>query len=207
MGGGNKTSSGGMKVSGSQRYLPLYHTNVDAIVTGPLAEVGVVQVFKNNTPDTIEAVYSFPLSQNGAVFSFEFHIDKRVVKGVIKEKEEAKADYEKAKAQGKVASLLEQDKENLFTMSLANIKPGEIVEVHMRYQEKLPYDDGEFRFVFPMVAPDAYDNSETPSSSSSSSSSSDSRKLNDVSINVNVKPGVAIHPPRSLVHGVTITNK
>jgi Ca-activated chloride channel family protein len=136
--------------------LPLERTEVEAKVTGPVARVRVRQAFRNTTGDPIEAVYLFPLPHEASVFAMQMRIGGRTVRGVVKEKEEAKRAYERARSEGRAATLLEQDRPNLFTLSAANVPAGETIEVTLEYQERLAYDDGEWRFVFPMVAPERY---------------------------------------------------
>ncbi len=135
---------------------PLKHTEVTADVSGFIARVTVRQQFHNPFPDKIEAVYVFPLSQYAAVDQMTMRIGERVIKGQIKERGEARAIYETAKAQGKVASLLDQERPNIFTQSVANIEPGEQVEITISYSETLPWKDGEYQFSFPMVVGPRY---------------------------------------------------
>lgn len=131
--------------------LPLELTEIDATLNGPIATVTVKQRFRNSSDSPIEAEYMFPLPHGASVHTMRFRIGERTVEGVVKEKEEAKRAYEAARREGRSATLLEQDRPNLFTLSVANIAPGDIIEVTMIYQEKLAFDDGEWRFVFPMV--------------------------------------------------------
>src|SRR4029078_9609992 len=113
--------------------------------------VTVQQRFRNSSESPIEAEYMFPLPHGASVHTMRFRIGQRTVDGVVKEKEEAKRAYEAARREGRSATLIEQDRPNLFTLSVANIAPGDIIEVTLVYQEKLAFDDGEWRFVFPMV--------------------------------------------------------
>lgn len=133
------------------RGCPLEHTSVNAEVSGFVARVSVTQTFHNPMKKKIEAVYTFPLSADAAVDDMEMRVGDRVVRGVIKRREEARRIYERAKDRGRVASLLDQERPNIFTQSVANIMPGEKVRITIRYVELLPYDDGSFKFVFPMV--------------------------------------------------------
>jgi Ca-activated chloride channel family protein len=133
------------------RACPLEHTSVKAEVSGFLARVTVTQVFHNPLDKKIEAVYTFPLSADGAVDDMVMLIGDRTVRGVIKRREEARQIYEQAKQQGHVAALLDQERPNIFTQSVANIMPGEKVKITISYVELLAYDDGAFKFVFPMV--------------------------------------------------------
>jgi len=138
------------------RALPLDRTEVRASVTGAVAEVEVRQVFRNDTDAPIEAVYLFPLPHDASVYRMLFRIEDRVVQGVVKDKAEARRVYEKARSEGRAATLLEEDKPALFTLSVANVAPGVTIEVELGYQEVVGYDDGRWRFVFPMVAPERY---------------------------------------------------
>lgn len=129
----------------------LQHTEVTAKITGNLSRVEVVQTFSNpyNTP--LEAVYKFPLPDEAAVDDMEIRIGDRIIRGVIKKREEAKQIYQEAKQQGKTTALLEQERPNIFTQSLANIRPGETIEVVIRYTESLQFEAGDYEFVFPMT--------------------------------------------------------
>ncbi len=135
---------------------PLKHTDVYARVTFFLADVTVTQQFENPLEDTIEAVYTFPLPENAAVYRMEMKIGDRVIRGLIKEREEARRIYEAARDAGQAASLLDQERPNVFTQSVANIPPGETVHISIRYTERLPLLDGEYTFAFPMVVGPRY---------------------------------------------------
>jgi Ca-activated chloride channel homolog len=135
---------------------PLKHTDVKAEISGFLSRVTVTQQFSNPFEEKIEAVYAFPLPQNAAVDRMTMTVGDRVIRGKIKRREEARAIYESAKAGGHVASLLDQERPNIFTQSVANIMPGESVEVTISYVEVLEYDDGAYEFVFPMVVGPRY---------------------------------------------------
>ncbi|NQT41031.1 MAG: VWA domain-containing protein, partial [Planctomycetes bacterium] len=135
---------------------PLKHTDVEVDISGFIARVKVTQKFHNPFADKIEAVYVFPMSQNAAVDDMTMTVGDRVIKGEIKERGEAKQIYEAAKAQGKVASLLDQQRPNIFMQSVANIEPGEQVEIEISYSETLDWKDGEYQFDFPMVVGPRY---------------------------------------------------
>ena len=104
-------------------------------MSGPTARARVTQIFRNPTEGWVEAVYVYPLPEGGAVDSLKMVIGDRVVIGDIKERKEARAIYEEAKAAGRKTTLLEQERPNLFTNSVANIGPGETVLVQIEYQE------------------------------------------------------------------------
>jgi Ca-activated chloride channel family protein len=130
---------------------PLTHTDVSADVSGFVARVTVTQQFHNPSNEPIEAVYTFPLPSDAAVDDMDMRIGNRVVKGEIKRKEEARAVYEAAKAAGQATALLDQERPNIFTQSVANIMPGEDVRITIKYVNTLKYDEGRYEFVFPMV--------------------------------------------------------
>ncbi|MGB0582488.1 MAG: VIT domain-containing protein [Limisphaerales bacterium] len=112
--------------------LPLKHTDVKATVEGYLATTKVTQEFGNPYSSKIEAVYVFPLPQDAAINEFVMTIGKRKIRGIIREKEEARKMYEAAKSQGYTAALLEQDRPNVFTQSVANIEPGKQIDITIR---------------------------------------------------------------------------
>jgi Ca-activated chloride channel homolog len=130
---------------------PLEHTSVKAEISGFVSQVTVTQVFHNPRKDKIETVYTFPLPGDAAVNDMVMRVGDRVVRGEIKKREEARQVYERARDRGQVASLLDQERPNIFTQSVANIMPGQKVEITITYVEMLPYEDGAFKFVFPMV--------------------------------------------------------
>jgi Ca-activated chloride channel family protein len=135
---------------------PLKHTNVKAEISGFLSRVVVTQEFENPFNEKIEAVYTFPLPQNAAVDDMTMIIGQRTVRGKILPREEAQAVYEAAKTRGQVASLLDQERPNIFTQSVANILPGEQIKITISYVETLRYEDGAYEFVFPMVVGPRY---------------------------------------------------
>lgn len=129
----------------------LKHTDVNAEISGYVARVTVKQTFTNPFKNKIEAVYKFPLSENGAVDDMLMKVGSRTIHGTIKKREEARQIYEDAMAQGYVASLLEQERSNIFTQSVANIEPGKDIEVTLTYIETLPFEKGQYSFAFPTV--------------------------------------------------------
>ncbi|MHC5113360.1 MAG: VIT domain-containing protein [Planctomycetota bacterium] len=136
--------------------LPLEHTSVDADVNGYIASVTVRQSFHNPYDAKIEAVYVFPLPHNAAVNEFVMTIGERRIRGIIRERQEAERIYYEARRQGYVASLLTQERPNVFTQRVANIEPGRGIDVDISYFNTLAYADGWFEFVFPMVVAPRY---------------------------------------------------
>src|SRR6267142_3161845 len=129
---------------------------VKAEISGFLSRVVVTQEFQNPFKDRIEAVYTFPLPQNAAVDDMTMVVGERTVRGKILRREEAQAVYEAARSGGQVASLLNQERPNIFTQSVANIMPGEQIKITISYVETLKYEDGSYEFVFPMVVGPRY---------------------------------------------------
>ncbi len=131
--------------------IPLKHTDVQTHITGYIATVDVTQQYHNPYDGKIEAVYVFPLPANAAVNEFLMTIGERRIRGIIREREEAEKIYAGAKRQGYVASLLTQERPNIFTQSVANIEPGKAIDINIKFFHTLEYVDGWFEYVFPMV--------------------------------------------------------
>ena len=136
--------------------LPLKHTDVKGDICGYIATVEVTQQFHNPYSEKIEAKYVFPLPQNAAVNEFIMIIGDRKIRGIIRERQEAEQIYEQARAQGYAASLLTQERPNIFTQKVANIEPNKEIDVNIKYFNTLAYVDGWYEFVFPMVVGPRY---------------------------------------------------
>src|SRR6476646_2326164 len=136
--------------------LPLKDTRVEITVSGVIADVKVRQIYRNEGSRPINASYVFPASTRAAVYSMRMQIGDEIIVAKIKEREQAKQDFEKAKEEGKSASLLEQQRPNVFSMSLANIMTQEQVEIELRYTELLIPTDNVYEFVFPTVVGPRY---------------------------------------------------
>jgi Ca-activated chloride channel family protein len=135
---------------------PRLGTDVDLTVSGPTARARITQVFHNPTDGWVEAVYVYPLSEGGAVDTLRMVIGDRIVVGDIKERREARAVYEEAKAAGRKATLLEQERPNLFANAVANIGPGETVLVQIEYQEPVRQSADVFSLRVPLVVAPRY---------------------------------------------------
>jgi len=135
---------------------PLRHTAVKADISGMVARVNVVQEFQNTLAEKIEAVYTFPLPHGAAVDSMTMTVGNRVISGKVKPREEARAIYQAARDAGRVASLLDRERPNIFAQSVANIEPGAAIRIEIAYVETLEYEAGRFEFVFPMVVAPRY---------------------------------------------------
>ncbi len=135
---------------------PLQHTDVAVDIAGPLATVVLTQQFGNPFTEPIEAVYTFPMSDRAAIYDMLLKVGQRRIKGEIKPREEARRIYEAARERGQVAALLDQERPNIFTQQVANIMPGERVDIRIEYTEQLEYQEATWRFSFPMVVGPRY---------------------------------------------------
>jgi len=142
--------------SGERSAAPLLGTDVHMDITGMVARVQVTQRFANPTAQWREGVYVFPLPEKAAVDHLTMRVGERVIEGQIKERTEARRTYEAAKAEGRKTTLLEQERPNMFTTSVANIGPGEEIVVALEYEETLRYGDGAFHLRFPLAITPRY---------------------------------------------------
>jgi Ca-activated chloride channel family protein len=200
---------------------PLKHTDVATEISGFVARVVVTQTFANPFSDPIEAVYTFPLSDRAAVDGMTMKTGTRVIRGEIKRREEARRIYENARAAGQLASLLDQERPNVFTQSLANVMPGAEVEVRLEYVEPLKFADGTFEFSFPTVVGPRFvpgepaghagtgwapDTDRVPDASRLTPpvTPEGTRAGHDLSIAVDVDAGVPLGPVVSPLHPITV---
>src|SRR5260370_25417545 len=137
-------------------HLPLKDTRVEIAVSGVIADVKVVQMYRNEGARPINASCVFPASTGAAVYSMRMRIGDQIIVAKIKEREAAKQEFDAAKKEGKSASLLEQDRPNVFSMSLANIMPQDQIEIDLRYTELLVPTDGIYEVVFPTFCGPCY---------------------------------------------------
>lgn len=211
---------------------PLKHTDVVADIAGYVSRVTVTQEFSNPSKAPIEAVYTFPLPEDAAVDDMTMIIGKRVVKGTIMRREDARQVYEEAKASGKAAALLDQERPNIFTQAVANIMPGENVKITISYVNLLKYEEGCYEFTFPMVVGPRYTPGggySTPSKRGdpspqktiytdpgSTSVVTDAEKItppitapgtragHDISVTVNLDAGLPLRDVKSALHKVNV---
>src|SRR5262249_5610645 len=132
------------------------HTSFRAQVTGNVARVFVSQEFTNTSDDWVEGLYVFPLSTDSAVDELLMHIGERVIRGEIQRKETARAVYEQARAEGRQASLVDQERPNMFTTSVANIAPHSSITIEIAYLETIPYRDGRYTLRLPLAITPRY---------------------------------------------------
>lgn len=197
-------------VNSEQVPLPLRHTDVRARIDGYISSVNVRQAFSNPFDSKIEAVYLFPLPEKSAVTEFLMVIGDRKIRGILREKEEAREIYEAARAQGYRASLMVQHRPNIFEQKVANIEPGRTIDVDIKYFHTLAYHDGWYSFVFPTVVGPRYNPPEhtdpiqaLPRSDTRSTGAAvrylrpDERSAHDISIDVQIDAGVKIEEVRS----------
>ncbi len=191
-----------------EQVFPLKQTEVKAKIAGNISRVEVIQKFENPFPESLEAVYVFPLPGEAAVDDMEIKIGDRTIKADIKRRDEALEIYQKARQQGRTAGLLEQERDNIFTQSLANIKPGEKIEVKIRYTESLKFVGGDYEFVFPTVVGPRYISRNTTDATRINPPvlAPGTRSGQDIGISVEIDAGVPIGDVRSTSHQIT-TNR
>ena len=138
--------------------LPLKATSAAVNISGVIADVNVTQVYKNEGKGPLEAIYVFPASTRAAVYGMKMTIGERVIHARIGKREDARREYEQAREQGKSASLLEQQRPNVFQMSVANIMPGDEIRVELQYTELIVPTDRVYEFIYPTVVGPRYSN-------------------------------------------------
>ena len=195
---------------GAAQPAPLLETEVEIRVTGHVARAKVTQRFLNPHRDWYEGVYVFPLPENAAVDRLRIKIGERVVEGEVQEKAQARQTYAEAKSEGRRAALLEQERPNIFTSSVANIAPGEEVRVEIEYQQTLRYDQGRYSLRFPMVVgprylPASMDPVDAARISPAVLRPDESAQIhNPVRLRVEVQAGVPLAELRSPSHAIDI---
>lgn len=202
---------------------PLLDTHVNMKITGMINRVTLVQQFSNQTDQWQEGVYVFPLPEDAAVDRMRLRVGNRIIEGQVKEREQAKRTYEKAKQQGQRAALTEQERPNVFTTSVANIPPQGSVIVEIEYQQLVKYDSGVFSLRFPMVVGPRYipgkeeitgfagsgwatNTSEVADAARVTPSvmREDNPRRNQVTLNIDLDAGLALEKINSTYHPVNI---
>jgi len=222
----NDAKSGSLLIetihSGQYYLAPTVDTDVQMDITGMIARVSVSQHFTNTSSEWVNGIYVFPLPENAAVDHMEMIIGERILKGKIKERQKAKQIYEQAKQEGKKSSLVEQQRPNIFTNSVANIGPNETISISIQYQQTLTYDQGQFSIRFPMVVGIRYipgtqkvegfngsgwamNTREVPDASSITPPVTESNQGHDnpVSINISLETGFPIVNVESSYHSIS----
>jgi Ca-activated chloride channel family protein len=147
--------------------LPLKSTAAVVNISGVIADVKVTQVYKNEGKRPLEAIYVFPASTRAAVYGMNMTIGERTITAKIEKREAARQAYEDAKHQGRSASLLEQQRPNVFQMNVANILPGDVIKVELSYTELLVPTEKTYEFVYPTVVGPRYSNQPEETASTS----------------------------------------
>ena len=190
---------------------PLKETNVSVNINGIFAETFVTQTYSNEGQEPTNATYVFPASSRVTIHGMKMEIGDEIITAKIKEKEEARHDYEQAKSEGKSASLLEQQRPNVFTMDVANVMPGDIIRIELHYTEMITPTDGIYQFVFPTVAGPRYTSPSVPKSLKAETwIASPFLRLGDTprekyNINVNLSAGVPITDLQCGSHKIDVT--
>jgi Ca-activated chloride channel family protein len=199
----------------------LLNTDVNITVNGLVARVSVMQEFKNDGVEWVEGSYVFPLPNKAAVDHMRLYIGDRYIEGEIQEKEQARKAYEQAKQAGKKTSLVEQQRANLFTTSVANIAPGETVIVEIEYMEDVRFENGVFSLRYPMTLTPRYIPGQALPDKVGSGWSSDTDEVSDasqitppmvaasrahkVSLKASVNAGMPLEIIASRYHPVNVT--
>lgn len=195
-------------VTGSAAGFLLQSTHVDADISGPIADVTVTQVYHNGGSHSVEAQYVFPGSTGAAVHGMTVTIGDRTLEAKLTEKASAREQFERARARGNTASLLEQDRPNVFRMNVTNVHPGATVEVKLRYSELLRPEGGLYRFVYPTVFGPRYTNGASERDMSGWTASPYLPKGDSgnaaFSLDMKLRAGMPIEAVRSTSHTVAI---
>lgn len=144
------------EVNGRELLLPLANSDFSVEVDGDLATVTLVQTFENPTQTPLNATYLFPLNEDAAVYSMSMQIGDEVIDAQIRRREQARAEFETARREGRAAALLSQHRPNMFTQEVANLMPGASVRVTLRYAQSVPRVDGAYELVLPLVVGPRY---------------------------------------------------
>ena len=195
--------------SSAAEEFPLLGTSAEVQIFGVIADVTIHQVYKNSGKKPIEAIYVFPASTRAAVYAMRMTVGGRILEAEIQKKEEARRTYDNAIKQGKTASLLEQDRPNVFTMNVGNILAGDTIKVDLKYTEMLIPEKGVYEFVYPTVVGPRYvsPNQEKISSKTDYSNMpyqhEGEKPFYKFNINVNLFAGMTVDSLRSTTHNIT----
>jgi len=197
----------------SDEAFPLKSTKVAAVVSGVIANVTVKQTYENTGTSTLNVRYVFPASTRAAVHGMTMRVGDKTVVARIKEREQANKEFEAAKREGKTASKLDQERPNVFTMSLANVLPNDRVEVELAYTELLLPSAGVYQFVYPTVVGPRYvgGNTAHPSPNNGFTAMpilrSDRKNPASFAIDVAISAGMPLSEVVSPSHAVTVTRE
>lgn len=189
--------------------LPLKHTSAAVNISGMIADVSVHQIYENKGKTNLECIYVFPASTRAAVYAMQMKIGKRIIKAKIKERNQARLEYETAKAEGKSTSLLEQERPNVFQMNVANIRPNDVIEVMLQYTEMIVPSDGVYQFVYPTVVGPRYNSKQNQDDHDAFAHSPYTKKGIAPSftfdLKANIIAAVPLHNVHSKTHWIDVT--
>ena len=189
--------------------LPIEGIEVELDVTGPMVRGRLTQRFVNPTSETIDVLYAFPLPERAAVGAMELRVGSRTIVAEVREREEARRTFEQARAEGRKAALVAEQRPNLFTTAAANIGAGERIEVVLEYVEEADWSEGAFRLRFPLTftprygAGAGYDEERSDSTASSASV----ERVPRARVRVAIAPGLALDEVRSPSHGLRVEQR
>jgi len=200
---------------------PMLKSEYRVDIRGDMATIRLRQTFKNPGDSPLNATYEFPLHEDSAVFAMTMRSGDARIRAEIRRKKEAKQIFEAAKNDGKAAALLEQERPNLFTQSIANLMPGNTVEIELSYVQPLAKFDGRYQLDLPLVAGpryqpddmsgnflvasadgthDAFDHQSPSPSVAAESAMPETLDSERVSIEIRIDGGVPVHQIESPSH-------
>lgn len=131
-------------------------TDISVAISGMIATITMQQRFLNDSGVWVQGSYVLPLSEGAAVNRMDMLLGERRIVGEIKEKGEARTVFRQAQQSGRKAAITEQQRPNLFSQRVANIPPGEAIEVELSYVQQVHYDGGEFSLRLPTTLTPRY---------------------------------------------------
>src|SRR5262245_56902575 len=182
-------------------------TRMNVRITGNVARVHVTQKFENPGEDWVEGLYVFPLSAGAAVDELEMVVGERRIRGEIQRKEDARATYERARSEGRRASLVSQERPNLFTTSVANIAPHSSITIDIAYLDTVPYRDGRYTLDLPLTITPRYSPGDPHSEWAQSTATPErvARGVQNAQIDIELLPGFPLGAVTSVNHEVTLS--
>jgi Ca-activated chloride channel family protein len=181
---------------GTYAIVPAVKSEVRITVTGPIVRTTVTQTFHNTTGRCVEGLYVYPLPELSAIDTLKMTIGSRVIIGEIREREQARKEYEQAKSEGRKAALVEQQRPNVFTTSVSIVMPDEDAIIEIAYQEMARYENGEYRLRFPMVVAPRYSPAQTLANSVAAklpfTPSGSNNNGGTIALSVDLQPGYSV---------------
>jgi Ca-activated chloride channel homolog len=186
-------------------------------IGGLIAEASIHQRFTNSSSEWVEAQYLLPLPEGAAVHDMSLRIGERVIVGEIREKEQARSEYVEAAASGKHAALVESDRANLFRTAVANVGPGETIDVEVRWWQQIRYHDDRFSLTLPLTYTPRYvlDRPDSENEGAiagrartDASTTRDDRHSTDapsVSVDIELDPGLTLSRVESSTHALKMS--